>query len=123
MDYAEDDFIILDLIAARHAAGEEVFVFTSGNLRGKLIKLRFLDKAIPAPTYLKVHPKKAEPEPCIAVLLTPRPAVIGDKDPLSVFSTRKTQTYCIPARVAIDAMFLQKLEAGKWMLNINTSIK
>jgi hypothetical protein len=121
------DLIVLTLIEARLARGDDIFIFTTGNLRGKLVSATYLESALPSQTYLPPNAASdpsAFVEPVVHIRYIPRPRGHDNvKDPLKFKSTRKPVIFNIPTRLVNSALFLQKLADKVWMLNVVTSVK
>ena len=119
------ELIALDLITSRLERGDEIFVFSSSKLRGKLITARFLQDALPSQTYLPATRTYLPAtwhnlqEPCVVLTYTPTPK---DDTKKPTFK-RVIQTFTIPVRILSSAVHLQKLDDAQWMLNIDTSVK
>jgi hypothetical protein len=118
------DLIALDLINSRLTRGDMVFVFTTGNFRGKLVSATYLEDALPSPTYLLNHSLDSQIEPCIQLTYAPAPRSRDRvKDPATFNFTRNPVFFNIPARFFESAITLHQLRAGQWMLAIDTSVK
>lgn len=127
MSQAPDDLelIAYTLINARLARGDQVFVFTYGQLRGKLHTVTYLEKCLPASTYLSSSANlEMQMEPCLQLSYTPGPRTREKvKDPTTFNFTRKAVLFNVPVRLVNSALFLQKLEEGVWFVNVNTKVK
>jgi len=120
----ELELIALTLIQSRLDRGDKIFVFSAGNLRGKLTFAQYLE-CLPSATYLSGRGTlESQMEHCVQLTYIPRPRSHDQvKDPLKFNFTRKPVLFNIPTRLINSALFLQKLEDGVWMLNMNTSVK
>jgi hypothetical protein len=98
---------------------DEIFVFASGKLRGKLITTSIYN-AYPSNTYGR--PVGTEREPCLVVDYTPCQKVPPPGMNPYKF-TRKPVSFIMPIGVVDEAVYLEKVENGKWMLNLNTTVK
>jgi len=118
------DLIALDLINARLARGDMVFVFTVGNFRGKLVSATYLEDFLPSATYLSNYSPDSQMERGIQLMYIPAPRSRDKvKDPATFNFTRKPVFFNIPARFFESAITLHQLQAGQWMLAIDTSVK
>lgn len=121
----ELELIVLTLIQSRIARGEQLFMFSAGNLRGKLVSAECID-CLPSSTYLPAGTAfgQGKIEPCVQFWYIPRPRSHDKvKDPLKFNFTRKPINFNVPTRLVNSAVFLQKIEDGMWMINMNTAIK
>lgn len=113
------ELIVLDLIEPLLAAQVEIFIFASGELRGRLKTATYLPRAVAASTFLRGKPTDPKPEACISLVYIPR-----QKDPKAKTKfTRKPVIFNVPVELVPDVIFLQKLDDKKWMINMNTSTK
>lgn len=124
------ELIILDLIDSRLEAGEKIFMYSSGNLRGKLMSAHYLEEVLPSNTYLDQRPLDQQMEPCIQFIFIPRSRAGTITDPATFNFTRKPDRFNMPTRLADQAIFFQRLQSGggwslcgSWGLSINTSFK
>lgn len=117
------ELIVLDLIHVRLERKEQLFVFSSGALRGKLQEATYRE-CIPSSTFIAGRASyDTKPEPCLSLTYIPGPRDSGRVKDLDFDFTRKPVTFNIPVECVPNCVFLQKIEDGVWMLNINTKAK
>jgi hypothetical protein len=122
----ELELIAITLIQTRLDQGEDIFTFSAGNLRGKLVSISYLEKALPATTYLPAGTTFGDGhmEPVAQLTYIPRPRAHDKvKDTLKFNFTRKPVLFNIPTRLVNSALLLQKLADKVWMLNVVTAHK
>lgn len=120
-DPEDFELIVLTLIKSRLERGEDIFVFTAGFMRGKLQSVEYLT-AVPSSTYLGGNTYNPPAEPCLQITYIPGPRNPKPDAEQKKF-TRKPQSFNMPARVASNSLFLQKVEERVWMLNVTTKVK
>lgn len=111
--------LVVDLINKPLERGDEVFVFSAGNLRGKLHSAA-ITLALPSETYRPGRKHWTDSlEQCLVLTYVPRSRQPKEKQTW----TRKPTTFHIPLWAIHKGVFLKKIIDGQWMLNINTSIE
>ena len=122
-DSTDLELFALKLIRTRLERDEFVFVFSAGNLRGKLVSIEHLASAQPAATYQSGRPTE-QMEPCVQLTYIPRPKDPGKvTDPTKFKFTRKPVLFNIPVRVVSGSLLLKKLYENVWMMTVRTSAK
>lgn len=118
------DLIALTLIESRLNKGDEIFVFSAGNLRGKLMSVNS-GNCVPSATYRGGKGKSDEQiEHCARITYIPRPRDREKvQDPSGFKFTRKPVDFDIPTRLASDALHLHPIGDKRWMVNVVTSVK
>jgi len=123
-DSTDLELFALRLIRTRLEREERVFVFSAGNLRGKLVSIEHLDSALPAATYQDCRSTDQQMEPCVQLTYAPRPKDPGKvTDPTKFKFTRKPVLFNIPVRVVSGSLLLKKLYENVWMVNVQTSAR
>jgi hypothetical protein len=109
--------LVVDLINRPLERGDEVFVFSSGNLRGKLHNAA-ITLSFPAETYRRsAWGWSDSPENCLVLTFVPRSRQPKEKQTW----TRKPTTFSIPMWAIHKCVHLKKIVDGQWMLNISTN--
>ena len=101
-------------------AGERLFLYASGRLRG-VVEIIATINALPSATYRKSD----DTVDCVQLWFKPcSKAAAGDPtvDPRRLAFTRKSQLFNIPVTEIPGSFFIKKIEDA-WMINIDTSKK
>jgi hypothetical protein len=132
MHQTPDDLglIGLTLINNRLTKDEDIFVFASGMMRGKLTSAEYFANILPSQTYLPSNynaiAASSFMEPCVQLIFVPtprNPEQLKKVEKLKAWKgSRKPQIFNIPVRVFPKAVFLKKVD-NMWMLNIVSTNK
>lgn len=116
--------LVVELVNVYLERGDTVMVFAGKQLRGKLVSMTLLNKALPAPTYWGSSQPENDLPTCLSVSYIPAPKQLSKvSDPRTFKFTRKAVHFNIPVELVDEALTLAPLYDGVLMLNINTAVK
>lgn len=121
VNYDDLELLPIKLIRKLLEKNEQIFICTSGKLRGKLKSVEVL-RSTPHMTYWPGGNPPTQKSLCAQIIYIPAPRSRTREDPRKIRFSRVDAIFNMPVDLMSEGLFFKKID-DVWMLNINTSVK